>query len=286
MLEQKATRTGFTLIELSFSIAFIAILLITITLISNEIIKTYRKGYSIKAINQTGRSLIEDFSASVQKSSASDIASMCSGYSNSSECESDSALSLIYRQFYNTIRVNGEEKTVPYAGIFCSGSYSYIWNTGYALSNDSAYSDKTSDPLELKINGTTVASDFRLIKVNDSERNACKTTVPYTSSYIPSNDIETPPQVIDFNTSETNPEIDELISASDTSLALYDLVISSPAHDDNNHMLYSGSFILATLSGGVDIMSADNYCKIPNGFDIDFSYCAINKFNFSARSQK
>ena len=54
----KGTRSGFTLIELSFAIAFISVLLITITLITREIVSIYRKGYAIKTVNQVGRDII------------------------------------------------------------------------------------------------------------------------------------------------------------------------------------------------------------------------------------
>ena len=63
-----AKRKGFTLIELSFAIAFISVLLITVTLITNEIVSIYRKGYAIKAINQSGRDLIDDIQNSITES--------------------------------------------------------------------------------------------------------------------------------------------------------------------------------------------------------------------------
>lgn len=59
------------------------------------------------------------------------------------------------------------------------------------------------------------------------------------------------------------------------------------------------SFILATMRGGVDIMRSGDYCS-PHMIDeitgesddsgniltlgAEFNYCAINKFNFAART--
>ena len=50
-MQKKGTKKGFTLIELSFAILFISVLLITLTLIASEIIAIYRKGYAIKTVN-------------------------------------------------------------------------------------------------------------------------------------------------------------------------------------------------------------------------------------------
>ena len=57
-MTKKGTKKGFTLIELSFAILFISMLLLTLTLIASEIIAIYRKGYAIKTINSVGPTLL------------------------------------------------------------------------------------------------------------------------------------------------------------------------------------------------------------------------------------
>ena len=79
----------------------------------------------------------------------------------------------------------------------------------------------------------------------------------------------------------------DLLADSDDSLAIYDLTIFRPVtHNLTFQSFYSGTFILATVPGGVDITGSGNYCKdAPDGLSTDFAYCAINKFNFAARAR-
>ena len=53
-------KKGFTLVELSLSIAFIAILSITVALIINDAISTYRRGLTLNQINTVGMDLVDD----------------------------------------------------------------------------------------------------------------------------------------------------------------------------------------------------------------------------------
>ena len=77
----------------------------------------------------------------------------------------------------------------------------------------------------------------------------------------------------------------ELLQDSDMSLALYDLVVSdSVLTKSSNHALYSASFILGTINGGINIMTESNFCQTPSNYSLNFSYCAVNKFNFAVRA--
>ena len=76
----------------------------------------------------------------------------------------------------------------------------------------------------------------------------------------------------------------ELLAGSDTKLALFNVNVPLPAQTSSTgKALYSVSFILATISGGVDILTNGNYCTADMDSS-DFSYCAINKFNFSIQA--
>ena len=66
----RRNKRGFTIIELSLSIAFIAILSITMVLIITNTISTYRRGLMLNQINTTGMDLVDDLRAAVQNSSA------------------------------------------------------------------------------------------------------------------------------------------------------------------------------------------------------------------------
>ena len=52
----------------------------------------------------------------------------------------------------------------------------------------------------------------------------------------------------------------------------------------NSKPVSSGTWIVKFYDGGIDIMTTSNYCQTPNSFNADFSYCAINKFNFGTQA--
>ena len=316
-------KSGFTLIELTFAIAFISVLLITIALITNEIISLYRKGYAIKTVSQVGRDLIEDFTDSIQNSPPASISAFCDRYATGprSNCEANDGLYSVYQQFYADVQIKNDSGTyttqkVPTGGIFCSGKYSYIWNTGYVFGEN--YKKPTGDPLDdtrlrIFVNGhyfpytkdpTTGAiddsrgqnGDFRLVKIEDSARAICAWSIysedgTSTRTY-PAPNASLTPQMIDASSYRgfkvnyvPSYEPVELLEDSDSALALYDMVIFPPAQVAiTNRLFYSGSFILGTINGDINIMTSSNYCQSPDTFNADFSYCAINKFNFSTQA--
>jgi len=308
---EKATREGFTLVELSFAIAFISILLITITLITNEIVSIYRKGYSIKKVNQIGRDIIDDFQNSITQSPSTLISSFCSrvyGAGGDSNCESDGGFYSVYQQIYAKIQLDEDDEEgaqshyLPTGGLFCTGKYTYIWNTGYLFNKDATKykfeGTNTADDLRIKLEYTVDGldpnktpykdGDFRLLKIEDAGRSICQETLK--------NGYPSPAQVLTspggsavnrtINIPFTLPSVpEELLRGNDSSLTLYDLVIFEPARvPTSNRLLYSGSFILGSSIGSVDIMTSSNFCKTPSNFTADFSYCSINKFNFSIQA--
>ena len=323
-LGRRVAKKGFTLIELSFAIAFISILLITITLITNEIVSIYRKGYAIKSINQVGRDLIDDFQNSITQSPPTSTAAFCeANYKDDStsmeHCESNHGFYSVYHQYYSSVKVvsgsagaSATEKQVPTGGIFCSGKYTYIWNTGYLFNTDGSYvfGDGTGNQTEIQNNlkltvnytttsGTGSTNNFRLLKVEDASRSICASTIPaktssssFNNGYPATNVALIAPGSTTQGSNRTitipgtlanAPE--ELINESDSSLALFDLVVFQPARvTATNRLLFSGSFILATVTGGVDIMATGDYCQAPSYFSADYSYCAINKFNFTIQA--
>ena len=327
-MQKGNTKSGFTLIELSFAIAFISVLLITIALITNEIVSLYRKGHAMKTVNQVGRDLIDDFTASITASPPANIvATFCNGYSADAKtaCINDSGQHSIYYQYYADVAIrnsDAETKNVPIGGVFCTGKYSYVWNTGYVYGEAYTNADgehvqglsvhipkanigyTTTDPvgndgLWFTSDGANGSKKFRLLKFEDTKRAICSFPITdpgdnyggartYTNVTTPVN-LSTGSQEVrqgfEITYSLTSEPV-ELISSSDTSLALYDLVVFTPAQvTSTNRLFYSASFILGTLDGSVDIMTASDFCKTPDSYrDADFSYCAVNKFNFSTQA--
>lgn len=310
MKRKLSARSGFTLIELSFAIAFISVLLITIALITSEIVTLYRRGYAIKTVNAVGRDLIDDFTGAVTDSPPASISSFCGNYdsttagSSLANCNADGGNYSVFQQYYAKIRisVDGDEsdKTVPVNGVFCTGRYSYIWNTGYLFNNTFYKHEDGSNLSDLRLalrlkkesdSSTRTLTDFRLIKIKDTSRSVCTSVFDADNyrRYPRSNEVLQTPEISGVKVIEISYDLSdepvELLSKSDNDLALYDFVVFDPAQvASTGRLFYSASFILGTINGGVDIMTSSNFCKAPSTFSADFSYCAINKFNFSIQA--
>ncbi|MBQ3353067.1 hypothetical protein IJG89_01830 [Candidatus Saccharibacteria bacterium] len=285
---------GFTLIELSLSIVFISILSITIVMIIANAIAAYHRGLTLSSVNSVGMELTDDMRAAVQSSPAGSVTAECASVYLSSttrqKCENDGAKKFVSINNTGTIKSNdGKETTkVPIYGAFCTGSYSYIWNSGYLFSDDYKVMDTNGNdinPVVLKyrmVNTTdsTTASDFRLLKVEDDARAVCLSMINsnYNLAWSDTFDITT------YGGIDETP-VDLLSTGSN--LAIYSLTSSAPVGNGNS-LFYSASFILGTTQGGVNIKSAGNFCKSPDGYSDseleNFDYCAINKFNFAARA--
>ncbi|MBQ6130483.1 prepilin-type N-terminal cleavage/methylation domain-containing protein [Candidatus Saccharibacteria bacterium] len=305
MKGRESVKNGFTLIELTLAIAFVSVLLVTISLITQEIVKLYRKGYTIKTVNQVGRDLIEDLTSSVTSSTLK-TNSICNNFtSHSDQCKNDNARKTMYVQAYSSDVIDIQspgastvQTQVPLYGAFCSGQYSYIWNTGY-LYGDSYYKKgsihNSANQLKTATSGEFVkrtinGQSYRLAKIEDRNNLICRSLFETPSDYNSTIRFPTNFQLSSIFDAGSVPEVTELISGSssgasaDTALAVYDLVVFPPAKVDSTGRLFlSGSFILGTIEGGVNIMSSSDFCQVPSsGYSsFDFSYCAINKFNFS-----
>ncbi|MDO4759165.1 MAG: hypothetical protein Q4A30_00015 [Candidatus Saccharibacteria bacterium] len=272
--------SGFTLVELSLAITFVSLLLLAIAFLTFFITGTYQKGMAIKAITSTGRELIDEFSRSISTSHAKDTLALCaSKYSDPhtrDRCIRDGARKFIFQQQTGIVEVNNQNKAVPINGVFCTGRYSYLWNTGYVM-NDKIYPGGNN--LKATYNGN---SNFRLLKIEDSNRALCtQHMIANQYAYDASNHhyLATAADGI-----IGHPQ--EILSSAEENLALFSLEIFRPTqHHLTLHAFYSGTFILGTVQGGVDITGAGDYCTLsPEHPASDFNYCAINKFNFAMRA--
>lgn len=275
-MRKNSSKKGFTLVELSLSIAFIAILSITIALIINDAISTYRRGLTLNQINTTGMDLVDDIRTAVQNSPASSPRNSCKNYKDDFQknCEENNGMRLM--NVAKTGNVNNIEGT-PLYGAFCTGAYSYIWNSGYLFLGKSG--DKATYAVYEGDKKTEEWNDFRLLKVEDRQRAVCGSVLP--DKYNNSEDIES-----EFKGKDKGPVV-LLANDGANPLALYSFTSALPAVDGlNSAAFYSMSFILGTVQGGINVMSMGNFCAAPESFDSaeNFDYCAINKFNFAAQA--
>ena len=309
---RKASREGFTLVELSLSMVFISILSISIVVIINNTLSAYRRGITLSQINTTGMELMDDMRAAVQGSSMGALVGSCTTiYSGANEtnCKSDNAYGLVLVKKTTEVTINGEVvKNVPIFGAFCTGKYSYIWNSGYFESDNADFTEKTNKiwarltytssekdeegNYKVKTIDSSIGDEnrpFRLLKVEDESRGVCVAAMDGYNK----NKVKEVEGKIDIDVSsiiksmENEPE-DILIADGNNNLAIYDLDVAQPVKGPGtNTAFYSGSFILGTISGGINVMALGNACAAPTDYDSkdfeNFDYCAINKFNFAVQ---
>lgn len=272
-------RRGFTIVEITIAMTFVATLLITIALVITQMTAIYQKGLALRAVNSTGRELVDEFTRGITSAPAKGTSYLCNSLYGSNEtaraaCESGDANLLTYHQ--DTATLDGQD--VPVHGVFCTGRYSYIWNTGYALKG----STDSKRRAELIVNGTNYGDTFHLMRVNDDDRALCRAYMN-TNSYRYNGNGNSK---YSYSISSDDAPI-ELLSGSEDNLSLYDFVPFPAAfHDITQHAFYSITFILGTVQGGINIMSAGDYCTAPStdSLDSEFNYCAVNKFNFAVRA--
>ena len=62
---QPTAKSGFTMVEVMIAMAFVAVLLITIAIVTTNIVAIYQKGLTLKAVNSVGRGLVDELTASI-----------------------------------------------------------------------------------------------------------------------------------------------------------------------------------------------------------------------------
>lgn len=297
-------KKGFTLIEITLSLVFVTILALAIALIISNTIEAYQRGLILNRINTVGMSLVDNFRLAVQGSSGKTLKASCAiVYQDpieNNKCEQDEAYRFVSVTKYSAMSVKKGTGTVNYSeipiyGAFCSGTYSYIWNTGYFESSDASFNGKNGGWAKFKYKnksgGTEVIGGgnkpFRLLKIKDTTRAVCISATAKNQYATPAGGVPNEFDITGIGDGQLDEDPEFLISDNETEkLALYELLIVRPAlATEDNSLFYAGSFILGTVGGGIDIKATGKTCAAPNDYGVEnFDYCAINKFNFAVQA--
>lgn len=315
---QELSKQGFTIIEVTLVTAFIAMLLIAIATILASMISVYQKGMTLKTINSAGRNLIAELTSSINAAPSLDSTSLCNslleGDANIKECIKDDSFNFVYQSLENTNYFDNiidftntiESGPIQYGGVFCTGDYSYIWNTKYGRENDRIITLHYTDA-----SGTHDVNDFKIARFKDKTYRACTVNV-VKSDYnritladtriidvtqyanggnLIVSDLDTDFLEVSVNT-DTGNENDAEIN-----LDIYELTIFPVSQDSVTlRAFFSGTFILGTERGNATIVRSGDYCDVTNingtgegssslqDLGSEFNYCGINKFNFAART--
>lgn len=274
------------MVELSLSLAFISILSLMVVVVIMNSVSAYRKSLTLNQLNTVGTSIIDDMRASVQASSGVGLRSICDRVKDSkrSNCDNDHGLGFV--SVTGKRKVTGgklNEDLSSVFGAFCTGSYSYIWNSGYFFSIGDYTVDGTKATLTYKKaeGEEQTVTDFRLLKVRDESRAVCANAVQAGNGYQTKNINN------EFNITQSPLQDDpeELLEES-SGLALYNLTTDFALQSGvGRNVYYYSTFVLGTITGGANIASFGDSCVSPEGENSameNFDYCAINKFNFAA----
>jgi Tfp pilus assembly protein FimT len=233
---------GFTLVELMLAMTFISALLLAIAMTIVQIANIYNHGMIIKDVNQTSRTISEELDRALGASTNFSIDPAARRY------------------------VNNE-----WGGRLCTGQYSYVWNYGSSLSEQSTNRNMYSG-INVAGNtansGSTTSSEISFVKVLDAAAAYC---VPDTNgSYMP---------VDPANTIE-------LLRAGDHALAVHSFSVtaSDSAKDAlSAQALYKVAFSLGT--NDIEALNDDQtQCKPPNSPGADPNYCAVQQFTLVLRA--
>lgn len=292
----KNSKKGFTMVELSLSIAFLSILSITIVLIITNAVSAYHRGLTLNDVNSVGMDLVNDMRGTIQNSPGTSATSLCATAYTGNEgakkdCLDDRASKFTSIVHYERIKIGNENdyNKAPIYGAFCTGRYSYIWNSGYAFWTSGIRFENSNAAPRASLNLQGVPEDFKLLKVRDESRSICVNAVKDASENgyrEKENDEDNNNYSFSLTSLEDNdPPVDLL--AAKRNLAIYDLTVPVPADNSHGTLFYSVSFILGTMQGGINVMAAGDYCATPGGYNSsleNLDYCAINKFNFTAQA--
>jgi prepilin-type N-terminal cleavage/methylation domain-containing protein len=224
-------KKGFTLVELMLAMSFISVLLVAITLTVIQISAIYNKGITLTDLNNSSRSLSTELQRSISSTAPFSI-------------EAGTGDRYIAQG--------------NWGGRLCIGQYSYIWNYGKALNNNS------SSGTSLNVYTTTPNTQIRFVKAIDPNGAYCAN----------------PSQKIDPATAV------EVMNSGDHTLVLHNFIVSSqPSAIDikTNERLYTISFTIGTNDQAA-LTSDSTACLATTIVGANFTFCAVQQFTVVVRA--
>ena len=266
-------KKAFTIIEFMLATTILTVMLISIAALTIRIIEIYKKGLAMRAVNSVGRDIVSDLSRVIASSPVTNKVMPEPG----ADAITDTAIKKSWADYYNELTVDRNGFSVQASGVFCTGQYSYIWNTAPTIES---INDGVTPTTALKINDQV----HRLARIPDGNRSVCNHGTG--AALIPP---------AGNNYTADDKDVTVLINKDENDLVLYDFsILPAMQNRRTSQIFYSGSFIIATLAGGVNVQSNGNFCtgkdktytseEDTEATSLDFNYCSVNKFNFSVRA--
>ena len=311
---KKQIKKGFTLIELMLAVAFLGTLLLSIAMLTMRLVDMYTKGATMRAVNSVGSAIVDDMNSHITSSTVwtDDLV----------DGKDKTALEDAKKQYLRVhhYTVTDGSNTYKYAdsGAFCTNSYTYVFNLQPAMLRyreegdykPERFTDGKPGYLSIRKNGSSEkprpyalarisdpgCAQFKHLGLSQAEvqdqinkklESAGKTTVPYISSEY----FQGANNYFETGANDLTVLLDGTTSDEATDLQLYDFAVMSAAQSKaTNQSLYDIAFVLGTTRGGINVLSANNYCQKNSNAteytdyaDNAISYCSVNRFEFVAR---
>ena len=240
-------KQGFTIVELALSMSIVSVLLIAIVTMSIQMGRIYTKGATMLDLNAASRTINADFTRSFNSIPSIEWSNPQTTFEAS--------------QNY-VVRPNTSESQ---AGAYCTGSFSYLWNTARILN-----APESGRTVSVRYDGATTSStEIKLIKILDSSRQYCADSTLWTR-------IPRGGQVID------------LLPQTESGLMIYDIRFHSKEalyDQSTNQRIINISYVLGTSDANLGLIDMSNMnCRPPSDIQGAESYCAINKFDLTVRT--
>jgi type II secretory pathway pseudopilin PulG len=235
--------SGFTMVELTLAMAFVAVLMLVIASTVIQIGNIYNKGVTMKAVEQAGRLITADIRQTISQGSAVSLNEDC---------------------VYHTINTAGTIGTVncenappsnTRGGRLCTGTYTYVWNYGRAINS-------TTEPLPNRYSDPVEQEKIRLIKIRDTDSYFCaQPTIPIPKG----------------NATELLSRA--AMTGTEMDLALHQYTIEKIAQSSNQGFY---RFVITIGTNDTNYIQTGGDCKTPSDDFQAQNFCAVNIFEFTA----
>lgn len=243
-------QSGFTLIELTLSLAFISILLLLVATTTIQLGSMYQKGVALKTINQSGRDVVRIMRDDIASASRDTIRFVSSKPGNAAILPNDRA----------SFRL-------------CLGSVSYVGNSAAAIRAYSQNVNITSVPL-IKTTGSD-AYPVHLARVQDRTGLYCRKDAR-TGRLVQQNLLNNNFREMLVSTEGRAGVQDQ---AKQSSLVAVHTMSFSPFVSDATTKQYMYQLNIGIGTNEKGTIGSDGKCSPPGEQNQNFDNCAISEFN-------
>ena len=288
---KKRNKNGYTMIEVTLAMSFVATLVIGIAVTFMQLSQLYNKGLTIKSVNSAIRTVSTDIKSSIAASQ--DNLSLISDGKKAKSLEQAANVSGTNER--STDYYNNE-----YGGRLCTGSNTYLWNYRKSIEDINNGIDHTNHHdnlgqfyIQKNAGGTEKKVPIRFSKVEDPNKSLCRLEIANELKGLDKKLYEEGVYIPD----EFASRMTSVFGDGERGLAVYNFDISEPealkyedSRDDENRTRIYSTFYNIEITVGSSLFfdeyfgSSEDICGPGKDRDVYSEYCSINQIKFVALS--